>query len=793
MQWLSNRGKVIATILSSHCTPSPLDCIGLDQVQTDAHCAEQRAQIGELAFQLGVLRARDLPIVNGLVLPAQHFTQHCQRAAIPAQLPADQSLQGIAQQCQTVIEQTPLASSFLLPVQQTWEAADFGHPLVVIRPSFGGSLPISTHDLLTPQIGAINELEPMIKAVWAEVFCARNLCFWPQSGNALNQIPLAILIQPLLPIEQSGRFWITSTNLIIERFWGMQWLGAPQEVEVDTTVINWATGQRRSTHPDCQQLVHTVFGHWPQALPIGTPLTIPGNHWLLPHALAPLTAAAEPPPNLVSPVTDAAAVELAQRLWTHFQQPLRVDWQYTSDGLKVQNLYVGEVAPISEASLDLEISHSQLAQATTNLNSSDDDAISTGLVAAPGRAIGQAIVVGTNQNLLSALSAETILVTQQLPPSWLPLIRNAAGIVAEQGGMTSHAAVLARTLGIPAIVGVTVATQKIRTGDWLEMHAGQIRRLTEAQAIAAIQDPLVAAPSAPSDTETPVKTATQLLATISHPSQISLLDDPICDGIGLLRGEHLLAPHLADCSPWQPLSETHSTRLSQALFQPLQQVLQPQLSAPVWYRFADWRTHEVTNDRFAPSEVNPSLGLHGTLRYQHLPDWLHFELQTIAQLAPAQQARLRLVLPFVRSVAELHTCAEMIAAIGLGHLPLWIMAEVPAVLYGLPAFAAAGISGITIGLNDLLQLIFGVDREQTLMADFFDPSHPQVKSVLRSALQQCITSAKQLQLGCTVCSVPMDEAFIEFLVQCGVTGISMNPSDLGVAQQAIVRAETADK
>jgi pyruvate, water dikinase len=114
---------------------------------------------------------------------------------------------------------------------------------------------------------------------------------------------------------------------------------------------------------------------------------------------------------------------------------------------------------------------------------------------------------------------------------------------------------------------------------------------------------------------------------------------------------------------------------------------------------------------------------------------------------------------------------------GLGDVALWVMAEVPAIVYALPECAAAGIQGVAIGLNDLVQLWFGVDREAAAMTDFFDLSHPNVRSVVRSGLAQLIQTARALGLDCTVCSVPPDAALIEFLVDCGVTGIVVNPLD----------------
>jgi pyruvate, water dikinase len=778
--------------VSSHRAFSSLDVVRLAQLQ--ANRSESPIQVGELAAQLGALAAQNVTIVDGLVLPTARFIQHCQQAAIPAIVPPDQSAQDFAQQCQAAMQQTS-CDDWLPKLQTTWEQSVLSHPLVVLRPSFAVPLPIAASDLLTPRIGAIDELEGMLKALWSEVFCARNLGYWPLYCEDLGQMPLATLIQPLRTIEQSGRLWVTETTLILERFWGVQWLGHPQEIDVPITVIDRATGQARSSPANPQQLVHTILGHWPRALLLVTPLIIAGDQWLLPHALPQAGRSSTAPPLPPSPVTESMVLELAQALWTQFPQPLRVDWQYSHNQLQVQTIYLGELPPMA----------ARLVQVAAVVDQSEDDHASTvaplaiGLATSAASGVGRAVVIKPNQPLLKDLAADSILVMTHLTPEWLPLMRHAAGMIMEQGGMTSHAAVIARSLGIPAIVGVARATEKIRTGDWLKFEAGEIQRLSSEAAIAIMN----AAPTAKMILATTASengviakvitkpTKTQLLVTISHPSQITAPKFAIRDGIGLVRGEHLLAPNLAGCSPWQPLRDRDGVRLTQALVGSLQSICGA-ADYPVWYRFADWRSREMPAGMIVPIEGNPALGMHGTWYYQNFPEWLALELAAIGQLEGAARSRLRLVLPFVRTPDEVRYCVAALAAAGLADVPLWMMAEVPAILYALPECAAAGIRGIAIGLNDLLQLLFGVDRDQALMAEFFDPSHPAIKSVLRSVLSQLITTAQRLDLACTVCSVPADAALIEFLVECGVTGIVVNVGDLDFAATAMGQAEGAD-
>ncbi|NJN49384.1 MAG: hypothetical protein HC805_05905 [Alkalinema sp. RL_2_19] len=113
------------------------------------------------------LRHRVYTVVDGLVVTAQQFWQHCQQASIPAQLPAEQTLQTIADDCQAALRQVDFGP-WLAQLQGAWLAAEFGHPIVILRPSLGASLPSAAHDLLLPRIGAIDELAQMLKDLWAE-------------------------------------------------------------------------------------------------------------------------------------------------------------------------------------------------------------------------------------------------------------------------------------------------------------------------------------------------------------------------------------------------------------------------------------------------------------------------------------------------------------------------------------------------------------------------------------------------------------------------------------------------
>jgi pyruvate,water dikinase len=403
--------------------------------------------------------------------------------------------------------------------------------------------------------------------------------------------------------------------------------------------------------------------------------------------------------------------------------------------------------------------------------------------------MAQALVIAAEQVLLQPLPPQKILVTSHLTPDWVPLIRHAAGLVIEQGGIASHGAILARELGIPAVVGVAGATQRIRSGDWLHLQQGQVACLPEPMTQQMLPPYPVVQPDPPLPSSQPL--TTQLFVTLSQSSQLEALRHRSIAGIGLLRSEHLLLPHLHHQHPQLWLQQQRQAELAQLLAEQLQQFLQVLAPRPVWYRPADWRSPDLRHLQGAPHlspEVNPILGQHGTLSYQLDPAWWQVEIQALAQVYRQGAANLRLLLPFVRTVPEFEFCRDSIKQAKLQDLPLWIMAEVPSVLWLLPEYVRQGVQGITIGMSDLLQLVFALDREQPLVNDTFDPRHP----VAQQIVTQLIQAAGDLGIPCHLCPVGRLEhtlSCLPWLVPAGLTGISVPLPDVEVVYVTLAQVE----
>jgi pyruvate,water dikinase len=215
---------------------------------------------------------------------------------------------------------------------------------------------------------------------------------------------------------------------------------------------------------------------------------------------------------------------------------------------------------------------------------------------------------------------------------------------------------------------------------------------------------------------------------------------------------------------------------------------------PVTYRTIDFRTNEFRGleggDRFEPVEANPMIGYRGTVRYTREPDLFRLELDAVQRVWDSGHTNLHVMLPFVRAPRELEGCMATLREVGLLGRPrfeLWIMAEVPSVLYHLPRYAALGVAGISIGSNDLTQLLLGADRDSELLAEVFDERDEAVVEYLGLLIGR----ARELGLGTSICgqAPSVHPEYAELLVRAGIDSISVSADAVEHTRRLVAAAE----
>jgi pyruvate,water dikinase len=467
---------------------------------------------------------------------------------------------------------------------------------------------------------------------------------------------------------------------------------------------------------------------------------------------------------------------LGNRIEEHYGAPQDTEWCYDPEG----NAWMLQSRPVTSAGGE------QFGGPAGGEH--DGEVLLRGLGAAPGVGVGKVRVV-TDLADADGLGEGDVLVTHMTAPDWVPLMRRSAAIVTDSGGMTCHAAIVSRELGIPCVVGTADATEKLRDGEMVTVDAkeGVVREGAAAPAQAQEAAPATAVAAAPA-------TGTKLLVNLSEPSQVDHAASLDVEGVGLLRAELMVIEALEGKHPRELLKEDRGGEFVDRMGEALSRFAAGFAPRPITYRTIDFRSNEFRGleggDEFEPEEANPMIGYRGALRYMREPDLFRLELDAIRRVWDEGHTNFHVMIPFVRTPRELVAARDAIAEAGLLGQPdfeLWVMAEVPSVLFHLPRYAELGIAGISIGSNDLTQLMLGADRDSEFVAEVFDERDEAVAEYLRLLIPR----AHELGLQTSICgqAPSVHPSYAELLVRAGIDAISVNMDAVDRARLLVAAAE----
>ena len=425
-----------------------------------------------------------------------------------------------------------------------------------------------------------------------------------------------------------------------------------------------------------------------------------------------------------------------------------------------------------------------------------------GEVLAEGLAVGEAIAAGRARILkdpkeMDRFQEGEVLVTETTNPDWEPIMKKAAAIVTERGGRTSHAAIVARELGVPAVVGAVGATRSVPEGEEVTVSCAE----GERGVVYRGRLPFEVEEIRP---ETLPRTRTRILVNVGTPEEALRTSLLPTDGVGLLRMEFVFASHVRV----HPLALTRFETLPKEVRRQVEEVTEayPDKRAyfverlsegigliaaafyprPVLLRFSDFKTNEYARllggHLFEPKEENPMLGWRGASRYYH-PDYKEGFLLEVAAVKRVREEmglkNLMVMVPYCRTPEEGEKVLEVMAEGGLrrgeGGLEVHVMAEIPSNVLEAEAFAEI-FDGFSIGSNDLTQLALGLDRDSERVAHLFDERRETVKRLAAMLIEKA--HAKGKKVG--ICGqAPSDyPEFAAFLVERGIDSLSLNPDAL---------------
>ena len=724
--------------------------------------------VGGKGANLGEMINAHIPVPPGFIVTAGAYFHFLAKSGISNRirdmlqgLDVDDSkqLQRVAERVQQVILNAELPVEIGNDIRQAYKT--MGEGLVAVRSSATAEdLPEASFAGQQSTFLNIDGEEPVIKAVqkcWASLFGARAIFYREENHFDHLKVGIAVPVQRMVESDASGvMFTVEPTSsdrsrIVIEAILGLG----------EAVVSGDVTPDHYEVNKDPLRIIRKEIKKQ-EAKIIRSNEAENGDA----NIKVPLTHKEQAQQK----ITDADIMLLAEtgkRLEAHYQWPQDVEWARENG-----RIFIVQTRPVTTLK-EVQV------EATEEINA---PVLLTGSPASPGIASGPVRIV-RDPSQIDVVMKGDILVAEMTTPDFVPAMKRAVAIITDRGGRTAHAAIVSRELGIPCIVGTGEATTTLKDGQIISVDGARGKvysgRVQVKQADQTHR------------TRGEVKTRTKLLVNLAQPDLAENVAAHDVDGIGLLRAEFMVA-QIGE-HPSYMITQGRGQEFIDKLAAGLTQFVKPFYPRQVVYRTNDFKTNEYRalkgGEHYEAIEENPMLGYRGVSRYIADIETFKLELAAIKQVREKYD-NLWVMLPFVRTPAELAKTVKIITDEGLvrsSTFKLWMMVEVPSNVILLEKFLAVGIDGISIGSNDLTQLILGVDRDNAKLSSVFDERDEAVLW----GLERAVKTAKAMGVTASICgqAPSVYPEITQKLVEWGITSVSVSPDMIDKTRDIISSVE----
>ncbi len=731
--------------------------------------------VGGKGANLGEITQAQIPVPPGFIVTARTYSRFLEQSGLRptiekllSHLDYNDSarLQRVSEEIKSLIRSAPVPQQIATDIKEAYR--QLGGGPVAVRSSATAE-DLADASFAGQQATFLNvvgedEVVDAVRACWASLFEARAIFYRADKGFEHLRVFIAVPVQRMVQSSRSGVMFTLEpvsgdrSKIAIEAVFGLGEAIVSGEITPDLYVLDKASLrilEKRVASQERQFVRNPEAGAEDGA-----------NVWLgVPGEL-----------REQQKLTDEQIVALAaigKQVEKHYDFPQDIEW--AEEGGELFILQTRPVTALAVAGVEGEE-----VEETAPM-------IVSGSPASPGAAMGPVRIVLSSSEI-DRVKQGDVLVAEMTTPDFVPAMKRAAGIVTDRGGRTAHAAIVSRELGIPCVVGAAGATTALRD-DQLVTVDGSQGKVYEGRAEARLA--WAAQEKARQAEIGAIETRTRLYVNLAEPELADVVAARNVDGVGLLRAEFMIAqigehPQLAID---EGRSEEYIGKLTDSLLK-FAKAFHPR---PVVYRTNDFKTNEYRNlrggEKYEGSEENPMIGYRGASRYIRDIDIFRLELEAIKRVRKDYN-NLWVMIPFVRTPEELAGVREVMVREGLApsqDFKLWMMAEVPSNALILDKFLDVGIDGISIGSNDLTQLVLGVDRDNARLAAEFDERNEAVLV----ALEHLIKTAKARGVTASICGqAPSDYPDLaEKLVEWGITSISVTPDVIDKTRKIIADAE----
>ncbi|ADQ67963.1 phosphoenolpyruvate synthase [Halogeometricum borinquense DSM 11551] len=753
--------------------------VWLDDVRAD-----DLGTVGGKGASLGELTSAGLPVPTGFVVTAGTYRSFIEDAGIDEELfdavdvdhEDSAALKEAHERAHELIMETPVPESvgeeILAAYDEVGESDD--EAFVAVRSS------ATAEDLPDASFAGQQEtflnvqkddLIHRVKECWASLFSQRAIYYRNRKGFPHHEVDIAVVVQEMVDAEKSGVMFTSHPStgeprIIIEAAWGLGEAVVSGSVSPDNYVVDRDSGEVETATVADKKVMMVKDSETGETVERDVEDDKRSARVLDEDEIARL-------------------VELGERVEDHYGEPQDVEWAIYED-----DVYMLQSRPITTISDDEKDAATQEAAGDGGAESGQmaaksGDMLLRGLGASPGIAAGNARIV-TKLDHLDQVSDGDIIVTEMTMPDMVPAMKRASGIVTDEGGMTSHAAIVSRELGVPAVVGTGSATREIEEGQPITIDGDKGTVSEGAELKEEQREPIEEARP-----KTPVKpmTATEVKVNVSIPEAAERAAATGADGVGLLRIEHMVLS--LGKTPDKYIADNGERAYVEELVEGIRGVAEEFYPRPVRVRSLDAPTDEfrqLEGGEDEPREHNPMLGYRGIRRSLDKPELFKHELEAFRRLFEMGYDNVEMMFPLVNDAEDVLRTKELMQGAGIDpEKREWgVMIETPASALSVEEMADAGLDFVSFGTNDLTQYTLAVDRNNENVAGRFDELHPAVLKLIGDTIETC----REVGVKTSICGQAASKPqMVQFLVNEGISSISANIDAVRDVQHEVKRVE----
>ncbi len=726
--------------------------------------------VGGKAANLGELLRAEIPVPDGFVVDARTFREFLEKAGIKDKVYGllkdidvenTNELNEVSQKIRKIITEAKIPEDIEKEIREAYRklCEEFGEEVYVAVRSSATAEDLPDASFAGQQETYLNvkgedEVVDKVKLCWSSLFTPRAIYYRVQKGFRHEDVSIAVVVQKMVNSEKSGVMFTShpvtgEKKCVIEAIFGLGEAIVSGLVTPDTYIYDRIA----------RKLIEVRIGEKKFMITRQDGKNVKVE-----------LSEEKARERVLSDEEIERLVTLGELIEEHYGKPQDVEW-----AIEKGQIYIVQSRPITtikEGKVEeeeVEVEHGKV--------------LLKGLGASPGIATGKVKVI-LSEKEISKVEEGDILVTTMTTPDMVPAMKRAAAIVTDEGGLTCHAAIVSRELGVPAVVGTREATKVLKDGMIVTVdgekgvvYAGEVKEKREEERKVAVA-------------QAPIITATEVKVNLSIPDAAEkVAAETNADGVGLFRIEHMVLS--LEKHPMKFIRDGEMEKYVNLLYEEMRKVVEAFYPKPVWIRTLDAPTDEfrsMEGGEDEPIEANPMLGFRGIRRDLKEEEHFRAEMRAIKKLIDEGFTNVGIMLPLITSPDEVRRAKQIAIEEGLplDKIEFGVMVETPAAALIIEDIIKEGIDFISLGTNDLTQYTLAVDRNNENVAYLYDETHPAVMKLIERTIKICKEHGVKTSICGQAGSYPH---VVEKLVEMGIDSVSANPDAVQRIREVVARVE----